>query len=377
MDNRQDNLLGAVSSIFRNKKFLIRLAFLTGAATAAVSFLMPNYYASTATFYPASPELAKPELIFGYTSTVTEYFGTEHDLDRLLTISQGRELADFMVKKFRLYEHYDIDSTKLKSPQKVRDRFWELFKVEKTKADAIEITVEDTDREYAALMVNAAMQRINETAARTVRESMASQISAIENNLFEKEKTLRSLSDSLGILKKKYGIIDVGAQGVALTELATRAESDASRGRSRLEELEKDPLIPRDTITYLRANVQAAEKELFDLTDPASKKQLNLTRFNDGMLPVQELSDQHYQARKQLTFDLERLRQIRAAYVTPVSAIHVIQTGETPVVKSRPVRSILILAAMIGAVIFGILGLLLAENYRGVDWEKVVRGERL
>ena len=68
------------------------------------------------------------------------------------------------------------------------------------------------------------------------------------------------------------------------------------------------------------------------------------------------------------TEEAQRLRQNRAAFTTPFSAIHVIQTGEIPVVKSRPVRSILILAAMLAAVIFGILGLLLAENYRGVDW---------
>jgi capsule polysaccharide export protein KpsE/RkpR len=273
-----------------------------------------------------------------------------------------------MVKKFDLYVHYDIDSTKPKAPHKLREHFRKLYTVSKTKADAIELEIEDTDKQYAQLMVNAAMQKINDVASRITRESQAKIIQSFESNMFEKRIMLDKYGDSLAILRKKTGIIDPNSQGEILSEKVAESESEMTRLRIRLGELENNPLIPRDTIAYLKADLKAASAEYIELTDLNSTKGLNVRKFNEGVSKINEYQDLHFQARKQLSYDLERYNQIKAAYKTNIPAIHVIQIGELPVIKSRPKRSIIVLGAMLAGFVFGLLALLVAEHYRDVKW---------
>jgi tyrosine-protein kinase Etk/Wzc len=370
MEN-QDNLLGVISTVLRYRKMMFRLAISAGILTAGISFLLPTYYASTASFYAASPQLANPEIMFGFTAQVAEYYGGEHDLDRLLSIAESNELTDFMVKKFDLYAHYDIDSTKMKAPHSVRTQFRELYKIEKTKADAIEITIEDTDRNYAMQMSNAAMGKINDLASRMTRESQGQVIQAFDINMAKKRILLQLYGDSLTLLRKQSGIIDPGTQGQLLAEMVGKAETQVTKNSIRLAELEGNPAIPRDTIAYIKADLKAYQKEYFDLTNPNSNKSMNVDRFNDGLSKITELQDLHYQARKQLSYDLERYNQIQAAYRTNFPSIHIVQAGELPVIKSRPTRSLIVIGAMIAALIFGLLAAIFSEYYKDVRWSEL------
>ena len=105
--NHHDNLLGVLQTLFRWKKAIRNACLLALAGSLLVSFLfMKDQYQATTIFYPASPELASPELMFGNTGQVMEYFGSDRDLDRMTEIANSSELVDYMVAKFGLYAHY-------------------------------------------------------------------------------------------------------------------------------------------------------------------------------------------------------------------------------------------------------------------------------
>ncbi|MFN0013686.1 MAG: hypothetical protein ACKVU2_03985, partial [Saprospiraceae bacterium] len=110
MENR-DNLLGVLQTIYRWRKTIRNVCLLALLGSIGISLLMDNYYEAKTIFYPTSPQLANPELMFGNTGHVTDYYGSDRDLDRLAEIAAGKEVEDFMVHRFNLYEHYDIDST--------------------------------------------------------------------------------------------------------------------------------------------------------------------------------------------------------------------------------------------------------------------------
>jgi len=374
MSNR-DNLLGVFSSIYRWRKAIRNICLITLIGSIVITLLLDNYYKATTIFYPASPELANPELIFGYTSKVTEYFGSDRDLDRLVEISVSNEVVDYMVSKFGLYDHYDIDSTSKEGPHKVRKRFRKLYSVLKNRNDAIELSIEDTDPQLATAMANAARDKINAIGQRLIKNSQATLLATFEDNMTRKRTELAILGDSLNTLKKFYNIYDAGSQGGQLAENLTKAESEIIRGRARLEILENNPLIPQDTIQYIKADVRAYERELSRLTSPGVKDdRLNLERFNEGLPKVSILADLHFQGRKQLSYDLERYNQIMAAYKTDIPALQLVETAETPRIKSRPGRTIIVLASVVAAFFFSILGALIADAYKDINWREV-RGE--
>lgn len=380
MEHQRDNLIGVLQSIWLWRRPIRNICVLTGAVSIVIALLLPNYYKSTAICYPASPELANPEKLFGSSGQATEYYGTDQDLDRIAEIANSNALVDYMVEQFNLYVHYDIDSTSKDGQFKVRKRFRKLYLAQKNKNEALEISVEDTDPEIAAKMANAAMKKTDEMARKLNTESQGRLLAAIDDNIQRKQEELKRLGDSLEQLQARSGIYDPVAQGEQLALNLASAESDVVKNRARLEVLEPNPLIPRDTIAYIKANLRAAEQQRRMLTrgvegDQPSDgvKQLTLERYSTGLARLQVLRDLHYQARKQLSYDLERYYQIKAVFNTEISAIHIVEKAEPALRKNRPVRSLIVLGSVISVFLLSALGAVVVDAYRDVNWENVLR----
>ena len=375
MDQR-DNLLGVLSVIYRWRKAIRNVCALTAVGAVVFALLQDNYYKGTTIFYPASPGLSNPELIFGYTGQVTDYFGSDRELDRLAEIANSAEVTDYMVVRFKLFDHYKIDSSSDKGRNYVRDRFRGLYTAEKNKNDALTISVEDTDPQLAADMANAARDKISEIAQRLIKNSQAKLLATFDENLNKKTQELIMLGDSLQRLQARFGIYSIEQQGEQLTARLNKAESQIALSRARLSVLEKDPNVPRDTIAYIRANLRAYEQERQGLrNNDSGQGTLNVRNFNEGQAAVAILTDLHFQARKQLSFDRERYGQIRAAYNTNIPAVQIIENAERPQIKSRPKRSLIVLSAILGAFIFTVFVALIAEAYRDVKWQDITKGE--
>jgi tyrosine-protein kinase Etk/Wzc len=377
MENR-DNLLGVLQTIFRWRKTILTVSLLALVGSIAVSLLLENYYEAKTIFYPASPQLANPELMFGNTGQVTDYYGSDRDLDRLAEIATSKEVEDYMVQRFHLYDHYYIDSTAKDGPYKVRQRFRSLYRAQKNKNDAVELNIEDTDPQRAADMANAARDKINEIGERLTKSSQARLLAAFEENIKRKKAELDLLGDSIQWTQEFFGIYNAGTQGEQIAEQMATAESEIIRNRARLDILEKNPLIPRDTIAYIRANLNAYEQQRRQLTSKElSTENMTLKRLNEGLPQIAILQDLHFQSRKQLSYDLERYNQILAVYNTEIPALLVVEAAEAPLIKSRPKRSLIVIGSLVAALLFTVLAALIADAYREIRWRDITaRDER-
>lgn len=378
MEYQKDNLISVLRTLWQWRKAIRNVAMAAGVVAITVSLLLPNYYQSVTICYPASPKLSNPELLFGTAGQVTDYYGSDQDLDRLAEIANGNELIDYMVDRFKLYEHYDIDSTAKEGAYKVRKHFRKLYVAQKNKNDALEISVEDTDPKLAADMANAARDKMDETARQLNTQSQGRLLAAIQDNITRKQADLKVLGDSLRILQSFYGIYDPTAQGEQLAISMAETEADLIKFRAKIQVLEPNPNIPRDTIAYLKANLRAAEQLRHSLTQgggltAGETNQLTVDRFNNGLATVLVVKDLHFQARKQLSYDLERYNQIKAVFNTKISAVHVIEAAEPALRKSRPTRSLIVLGSVIGAVLLMGFAALLADAYRDIKWDVITK----
>ena len=368
MEQQRDNLVGVLQTVWKWRKAIRNVCLAVLVGSIIIALFLPNYYKSTTICYPASPKLSNPELLFGTSGQVTEYFGTDQDLDRLAEIANSNLLVDFMVHHFNLYEHYGIDSTSKEGPFKVREHFRDLYVAQKNKNDALEISVEDTDPKFAAIMSNAAREKTDEMARRLTTESQGRLLAALDDNISRKKTELLRLEDSLRLLQAYYGIFDPTAQGEQLAIISSQAEAAVAGLRARLRVLEAIPSIPRDTIAYIRADLGAAEQRRNLFIQGRSKtandepNTVTLSRFSNGLASVQVLRDLHFQARKQLSYDLERYNQIKSVYNTKISAMHVVENAEPALRKSRPMRSLIVIGAVLAAFLLMAMAALLAEK---------------
>ncbi len=364
---RNDNLVSALTVLFRNRKKLAYTILSAVAITALVSFIfLDNYYKSKTTFLVASTDIFKPEQVFGSSTKDIEYTGTENDVDRILTIADSPELYDYLIQKFSLYKHYKIDSTKVKAPFKVRETLQKLYDVKKTTHNAIELTVEDVSNKQAAEMTLAARNKVDEIAQRLIRNTQAGMVKTFENSMAEKTNNIMRLGDSLQKLRQKFGIIDPDKEIETITGNASQAESNFIRNEAKYKSAKDDENVKRDTLALLKATAAGYEKE-------AILTKSKLERYNEGYNAISQTKEALDYERLQKNRDNQKYMQLNSAYRTNTSAIIITEEPRVEVEKSRPKRSLIILTAALIATLFSIIGVLLFDNYKDIDWKDIVQ----
>ena len=339
-----------------------------GLGSVIIVLLLPVYYRATTTFLAASPDQAKPELLFGEGNMRSEYYGNANDIDRLMTIANSNELIEFLIDSFDLYKVYDIDPTHPRAPFLAKREFHSLYEIEKTKRDAIEIIIEDRDKQRAADIANTAREKINELALALIKEGQAKAINTFNSDIASKQEFLKVLGDSLAEIRKTYSIYNIDAQSENLTSQYTEAEAKLVRNRSKLEVLKDTPGIPRDTLSMIKALVTGLEEEVKVL----DKK---IASFNDGLGVFEALQKQFVEAANKLGDDQERLKKYKTVYEADIPAIYLVEKAIVPVVKSRPNRKLIVVGAVLCAFLFGLIGILLFENYKDINWREVYHGK--
>ncbi|MCC7246664.1 MAG: hypothetical protein IT269_13355 [Saprospiraceae bacterium] len=372
MMNNRDNLIGILGVMYRWRKAIRNVCLLTLVGSIVATLLLPNYYESTTSFYPANPSVANPDMLFGYGGAELELFGGDHELDRMAEIANSTKLVDYMVQKFGLYAHYEIDSTSKEGRFWVRETFRGNYSALKNKNDALEVSVEDQDPDMAAQMANAVREYVNKVCQQLTKDEQAKMLLAFDMNMKRKNGDLQNLADSMQQRQLKFNIYNPGTQSERLSYLLNKAESDIVRNKARMEVLKNNPLIPQDTVEFIKAELLAAQREremLLSSTSPTGS--LTLKGYTEGSPEINVLTDLHFQARKQLSYDLERYNQLLAAFNSDIPMLHTIQVAEPSLMKSRPKRMIIVGAALIAAFFFTVLGVLLLEAYRNVNWKEV------
>lgn len=361
---QRENLLDIIKVLFQWKKPIVYLCLGVGILSALLSLLLPNYYQSTSIFYAASMDQAKPGHIFGTSSRDTDFYGNDNDNDRLLTIAESNDVADYIIQKFDLYKHYEIDTTNEKAPFKVKEKFFKYYKVMKTKRDAIELSMEDTDKEQAANIVNAARVKIDELYIKVVRDQLEKLKQSLKKNIEGKESSISQINDTLMHYRNTYGVYNTASQGEIFAEQILSTESKLTRELSRLNTLGKNSSISRDTIALMKAMTQGYKNELKNLQE---KMQL----FNKGVSKVTILEREEKELGNRLGVQKIQLSQLQTTFDSSISGINLIEAGTVPVMKSRPKRSIIVVSAVLISLIFSVIGILLFDAYKEVDWKEV------
>lgn len=367
MSQNKDNLLDVLRTLFRWKKAILYLCLAAAVLSAVIVLLVPVYYEAATVFFVASPDQSKPELIFGNSQQEPEIYGNESDIDRLLTIAESNELVEFLIDSFQLYQHYDIDTANAKAPYYIKLKFFDLYEVQKTKRDAIRLSIEDRDRELARRITRAAREKINEIAQDLVKASQEKKIRTYEASIGSKRQLLRMIGDSLVQLRKKYGIFNTLAQSESLTGELTSAEAKLAFSQARLKSIQGSAGVRRDSIIKLRSQVAGLEQQV-------EKIRSNLQLFNEGVAEVEVFNSQYKEATQVLSEEQEKLKQYRATYQANIPALILVEEAELPIIKSRPKRTLIVLASVMVAFFFGIIGVLLFDNYRDINWREIYHG---
>ena len=209
------DLLQFIKVIHKYRKIILSSTLAAIVISVVVSLLLPNYYKSQAVFYPKGLAISDRSVIFSDNPGESDFvfYGTKHDANRILALSNSSKIIDFTINYFGLATHYGYDtSTTNFWRTKVKKEFHENFTIIKTDKDAIEITLYDTDKDLCALMVNTMVQKIDEFNSKPYQENKAKVQESINSEITEKETELDSLTNEMVVMKKEYDIKTLGSK---------------------------------------------------------------------------------------------------------------------------------------------------------------------
>jgi capsular polysaccharide biosynthesis protein len=307
------DLIDVVKVILRRKKQLLIICGIALVAGVIISdpHIMKPYYLSTAIVVPANPSLSTTQNLFADNSVNSNYYGSEEDGDRLLAIANSAPLEQNIISQFHLFNHYKIDSVTTSYPNyKIQREFESNYEALKDDKDAIEINVYDHDPKMASDIANAIVDKVDDINRNIILSNKNKMLAIYQNKVTEKQMQLHQLTDSIVKLKRLIGI----SGGI---ESLGNMASGNSNGIDR----------------------EGVQEKIYLLEDQQQGSVIELNNSNT------------------------MLEEFQASINKDVPTLYVLQRAFPAEMKSKPLRSLVVLAFVAGAFFITLLILLIIQRY--------------
>ena len=317
--------------------------------STAVALLLPNIYKSTTVFYPTNPQTTDPDRIVAEGGKL-ELGGRTEDLDRVITIGESQPVAERIIRRFKLHEHYKAGPIGDDgADQAALDEFASNLRIVHNDRDAIELTFEDQDKVLAARIANALVQSIdsvNQQLTLANRRKIL-ELYTQQRNFLERE--YKATYDSLLVGRRRYGIYGLATESRYLAKEIIETEEELRRAEG-----EGNSSKAAGFRRALRGLTKADGGNVFNLesyTAGIDRMNTLYARFNDLQT---------------------RLINARSAYETAqigisgqISSIYVVQEAYPATKKSKPVRWLVVASSVLITLALSVAFITLLELYRG------------
>ena len=303
---------GLIEVIRRNSKTLLVLTVVSailGAIFSGPTFIKPKYK-SVAVVYPAN--------IFPYS--------IESETEQMMQIFEASEIRDYIINKYDLYKHWDIDKDNSKSRFYMLKTYTENVIINRTNYESAIVSVMDFNPDTAKLIADDILNQFN-LKARELSQNKSNEYLIMANNTMAYLRVkIDSLASRLDSLRSANNILDYELQTQEVTQGYYRMLASGNGGK-KIKEAKS-----------LLDNLKLFGGEFNELTI------LMEYYLEDYALWVVKRNDYYSDANKELTY------------------LSIIEKPEVPVKKSYPVRWVILLSVIMGTLLFAIVLLSLFQK---------------
>jgi LPS O-antigen subunit length determinant protein (WzzB/FepE family) len=318
LEKERQNLL---IFIWRKRKILMIVTGAAGVVSLIVSLLMTPIFRSTAVVFPAATSTVSFSEQRNAKAAAMD-FGEEEHAEQLVQILSSSRIRDKIVEEFDLMKHYEIDENDPNKHYKLVKAYSGNFLFVRTRYGSIQIDVLDRDPELAAAMANKVVDLID-----TVKNAMVAERThpAFEVNKRKMEQLVR---DRDAVLAK---LDSLSALGVVSLDGRTNLYQAYVDSKSAAEKAEIKRLI----------DVNIKYGSLFD--------GLEFIR-NEKIMKLEEFMVSYEQAESDANALFNHKFVVERAVVADK--------------KDKPKRLIVVLLSTMGAFVFMVFALLIADRLK-------------
>jgi len=306
---------------------IVLIAILLSFIFSSSLFITPKFM-STVIMYPAASSSISRALLTDRSSQRHDIldFGQDAHVEHMLQILNSARIRNKVVENFNLIEHYGIDGSHRYAQTRLLREYLNNISFRRTEYMAVKVAVLDKDAQKAADIANYIALLVD-----SVRNDMQKELSVpgyqiVARQLALLQDEIRLKEDSLTVLRK-LGVHEYESQSEMLTQQL--AIEIARNNRSAINALEERLAILSE---YGGAYVSLRDQLEND------NKQLSILRTR--------YSEAKVDAEQQLPFKFIVEEAVKAEK------------------KSYPIRWLIILLSTLGALLAGVIAIILAENLR-------------
>lgn len=220
MDNNLNNF-SLIQLILKWKWHILIItiiAAICGAIFSSSAFITP-LYKSEAIAYPAN---------------ISPY-SDESETEQMLQIINSQSIADSIIEKYDLWDHYKIDRNYQFAKTYMMYEFHEKIKISKTPYEAISIVVNDKDPVVACNIANDILHFYDQKVAKLHRDKVGEVVAMYERQLEMKQQGIDSLKHELTELGTNFGVANYSGQLREITRGYINGSAKATELKHNLE----------------------------------------------------------------------------------------------------------------------------------------------
>lgn len=224
------------------RKWIIIVVTLAIIGSAVVSLLIREKYRSTAIIFPSKSSTVVLGEMLSPSQSITA-IGEEEEAEQLLQILNSSEIRDYIINKYNLMKHYEIDPEGDFAYTNLVREYNSNVTCDRTRHNSITIDVLDYNPDTAAFIANDIARLVDSTKNRMIRERSMKAFEVIEKEYLSLKRETEELRDSLTKLSK-MGVIASTEGQAKLIEAYTNAI--AQRNTNGIAELSKQLEVNRE-----------------------------------------------------------------------------------------------------------------------------------
>lgn len=216
--------------IWQYRQYFLLTGIVSGVLGVVIAFLLPVYYQSTATIYPAAISYVESTDLIYRQGNINELGSTEQ-AEQILEMFSSQDFRNDIIDKANLFEHYKIHSEENEAWFKINQKYQELIQAERSRYNAVKISVQDRDPVKAAEIVNLIIEELDVFRHQVISRRIRSHYRTLETSRDSLQHIMTVWTDSLLSLQER-GVVGQEERAALLESLGNiRGNSEEVKER--------------------------------------------------------------------------------------------------------------------------------------------------
>lgn len=271
--------------LWKYRKTFVITTVISGILGVIVSFILPVYYQSTATIFPAAISYVESTDLVYRRGNINE-FGDTEQAEQLLEMFNSQNFQRKIIEKANLFDHYSIPTDASQSNFKIFQRYQSLIKASRTRYNAVKINVKDKSPEKASEIVNLIVEELDDFRNQVIGDRIKSHIVTLEASRDSLMSQWKIWQDSLLALQHR-GVVGM-EERAALLESLGNVRGNTSEVQKRIDANFKwgaqFDIVERE-VSFFQMQLNTIDKILFQWKTNAAEGVSQQFVFERGQVP--------------------------------------------------------------------------------------------